>query len=306
MLSLCLSISASAITEDEVEMSLQQVSKDIYLVQGQAGTATENKGFISNAVFIITKDSVVVFDTLGTPALAKQMLALIRTKTNKKITTVIMSHYHADHVYGLQVYKALGAKVIAPAGAMDYLNSDTAESLLASRRISLYPYVNEDTHLVPPDQLVSKAFDLKIGGKTFQINPVGAAHSDGDLTVLIKPDNVFLSGDLIFTGRVPFVGSSSTAHWIEILKSIDTKNLKALIPGHGSMAKNPADTLTLTLNYVTLLHDKFSQAIEDLQSFDEAYDEIDWSEYKDLPAFDKANRGNAYRVYLSLESESLD
>ncbi len=299
-------MSAFAISEDEVEMHLQQVTKDIYLVQGQAGAATENNGFISNAIFIITDEGVVLFDTLGTPVLAKQMLKLIRTKTDKKISTVIMSHYHADHLYGLQVFKQLGAKVIAPKGAMDYLNSESAKNLLESRRITLYPYVDDDTQLVYPDLLLDKAYTLNMGNKTLEIIPVGSAHSEGDITVLVKPDNVFLVGDLIFTGRIPFVGSSNTAHWIDILKGIDTDNLNALIPGHGSLDSNPADTINLTLNYVTFLREQFSVAIDDLQSFDEAYDEIDWQEYKNLPAFEEANRGNAYRVYLSLEQESLN
>ena len=297
--------SAFAISEDEVEMSLQKVSEDIYLIQGQAGVATDNKGFISNAVFIITDDGVVVFDALGTPMLAEQMLRLIRTKTKQPIKTVIMSHYHADHLYGLQVFKELGAKVITAKGAMDYLNSPKAESLLESRRISLYPYVDDDTKIVMPDQLLSKKLIYKQGNKTFEIIPVGAAHSEGDITVLVKPDHVFLAGDLIFTGRVPFVGSSSTAHWVEVLKAMDTKNLKALVPGHGSLDKNPADTIQMTLNYITLLREKFTIAIEDLETFDDAYDEIDWSDYKNLPAFEAANRMNAYRVFLDLESESL-
>lgn len=305
VITLLISSSAYSATEDEVEMELQAITKDIYFVQGEAGAATENKGFISNAVFIITREGVVLFDSLGTPALAKQMLKLIRTKTDKPIKTVIMSHYHADHLYGLQVFKNLGAEVIAPKGAMEYFEAQSSQELLEARRNLLYPYVDEDTHLVPPDRLVDKNDQFELGGKTFELNAVGAAHSDGDMTVLIKPDNVFLAGDLIFTGRVPYVGRSGTAHWVELLKSIDTKNLAALIPGHGSPAENPADTINLTLNYVSLLREKFSAAIDDLQEFDEAYKAIDWSEYKDLPAFDAANRGNAYRVFLSLEAELL-
>ena len=39
--------------------------------------------------------------------------------------------------------------------------------------------------------------------------------------------------------------------------------------------------------------------------FDEAYEEIDWSDFEQLPAFEEANRRNAYQVYLSLEAEML-
>jgi hypothetical protein len=39
--------------------------------------------------------------------------------------------------------------------------------------------------------------------------------------------------------------------------------------------------------------------------FDEAYAATDWSEFEQLPAFEEANRRNAYQVYLSMEAELL-
>jgi len=51
------------------------------------------------------------------------------------------------------------------------------------------------------------------------------------------------------------------------------------------------------------MREKMAAAVEDLTEFDEAYKAIDWSRYKDLPAFNEANRKNAFQVYLSLEAE---
>jgi len=45
--------------------------------------------------------------------------------------------------------------------------------------------------------------------------------------------------------------------------------------------------------------------VEEFVPFNEAYAEVDWSEFADLPAFAEANRRNAYQVYLSLEAELL-
>ena len=112
----------------DVDMTPINVSEHVWYVKGKAGTATENEGFVSNAGFIITGDGVVIFDGLGTPALASMMLKEIRKLTQEPIRKVVVSHYHADHVYGLQVFKKEGAEILAPAGAIDYLNSDSAES----------------------------------------------------------------------------------------------------------------------------------------------------------------------------------
>ena len=64
-----------------VTMELKRVSEHVYFVQGAAGVATDNAGFISNAGAVITGEGVVVFDALGTPSLAKRLLEEIRRKT---------------------------------------------------------------------------------------------------------------------------------------------------------------------------------------------------------------------------------
>ncbi|MCF7976699.1 MAG: hypothetical protein K9L82_01530, partial [Chromatiaceae bacterium] len=47
----------------DIEMSLKRVSEHVYYVQGMAGIATDNKGFISNAAAIVTDDGVILVDT---------------------------------------------------------------------------------------------------------------------------------------------------------------------------------------------------------------------------------------------------
>ena len=84
-----------------VDMELKRVSEHVWFVEGVPGTATENQGFISNAGVIVTGAGVVLFDALGTPSLADRLLQKIRAITNEPVVRVIVSHYHADHIYGL-------------------------------------------------------------------------------------------------------------------------------------------------------------------------------------------------------------
>ncbi len=287
----------------DVEMELKQVSEHVYYVQGQAGVATANKGFISNAGFIVTDDGVVVFDTLGTPSLANLFLTKIRSVTDKPIVKVIVSHYHADHIYGLQVFKEQGAQIIAPKGAMVYLGSDKAEGLLEDRRFSLEPWVNESTHLIIPDIVIDKPTSFKLGNIIFTLDVLGTAHSDGDLTLLVEPEQVFFSGDIIFEGRVPYLGDSNTKKWLATLVSMETGKINALIPGHGPAAKNPNKAISATRRYLAKIRKVMFDAVKNLDDFAETYDKTDWSEFKDLPAFKEANRRNAYQVYLSMEEE---
>lgn len=291
--------------KSKVAMTLKQVSEHVYYVQGAAGVATDNEGFISNAAAIVTNDGLVIVDALGSPSLAEKFLGLLREVSDKPVAKIILTHYHADHIYGIQVFKDLGAEVIAPAGFHEYLDSPVAQERLEERRVSLSPWVNENTRLVPPDRVVASDEDFQFGGLDFGIAFLGSAHSDGDLAVLVKNDGVLISGDIIFEGRVPFTGKADTGHWLAVLQNLNTVDLKALIPGHGAAATNPNSAVALTLRYLSYVREVMAHAVDEMAPFSEAYDAADWSEFEDLPAFEAAHRGNAYGVYLSLEAEQF-
>ena len=296
---------SSASEPATVDMQLKQVSEHVWFVEGVPGIATDNQGFISNAGVIVTGAGVVIFDALGTPALSELLLEKIRTMTDEPVVRVIVSHYHADHIYGLQVFEDLDAEILAPTGAEKYLASEHAMERLEDRRFTLDPWVNEDTRLVYPDRYLGEGTTFSLGDVDFIVTVVGKAHSDGDLTLYVMPDRVLFSGDIIFEGRVPFLGDASTRNWVKVLERMEKEQLVALIPGHGGVAEDPNEAIGLTRRYLTYLRDHMAAAVDEFVPFDEAYAEIDWSDFDHLPAFEETNRRNAYQVYLSMESEML-
>ena len=50
-------------------------------------------------------EGVVVFDALGTPSLGWDLLQQIAKITDQPVRYIVVSHYHADHIYGLQAFK---------------------------------------------------------------------------------------------------------------------------------------------------------------------------------------------------------
>ena len=82
----------------DVNMELVKVGDHSWYVQGKAGIATDNAGFISNAGVIVTDEGVVIFDALGSPSLANKLVGKIKEITDKPIVKVVVSHYHADHI----------------------------------------------------------------------------------------------------------------------------------------------------------------------------------------------------------------
>ena len=135
------------------ELSPRQVSDSAWLVEGlSAQGSPQNQNFISNAGFVVTPAGVVVIDALGSPILATRLLAEIKKITTLPVTHVILTHYHADHIYGLQVFKALGAHIIAHRAAREYLTSETARLRLEVSRQELAPWIDAQTHLVEADE----------------------------------------------------------------------------------------------------------------------------------------------------------
>lgn len=286
-----------------VDMKLIQVGRHTYYVEGTPGSATEHEGFISNAGVVITDDSVLVFDALGTPSLGYLLMRKIQALTDKPIRRVITSHYHADHIYGLQVFKPLGVQIWAPQGAKNYIHSDAAKNRLNERRESLFPWVDENTRIIEPDVYITEKQTFNMGGIDFTLIPLGSTHSQGDLMLRVDNDGVLFSGDLIFQGRIPFV-AGDTFVWLKQLELLDTTDIKTIVPGHGSAYRDPSKAVSFTMEYLQYLHKQMGAAVDELIPFAEAYDNTDWSRYRDLPAF-IANRPNAYHIYLSLEQKSL-
>ena len=245
LLLMALAGGAAASGDDEapatVDMTVRQVSEHVYYVEGESGPATgSNQGFVANAGFIVTGAGVVVFDALGSPALARLLLEKIHGITDEPVVRVVVSHYHADHIYGLQVFAGLDAEILAPDGADEYLDSDQAAQRLEERRNTLAPWVNENTHLISPDQYLGEGTRFRLGDVEFIITLLGAAHSDGDLAMYVGPDRVLFSGDVVFNELVPFLGDADTRHWLKVLERMDREKLTALVPGHGPMVQRSA------------------------------------------------------------------
>jgi glyoxylase-like metal-dependent hydrolase (beta-lactamase superfamily II) len=282
-----------------------EVSPGIWMVQGASALGSPaNRNFISNAAFVVTPAGVVVVDALGSPALAEELIAAIGRITPLPIRHLVVTHYHADHIYGLQAFKAAGATVTAHRDGQAYLRSDTAALRLQAGRVELAPWIDEHTQLVAADRWIDAPTVLTLGGVEFVLQPAGPAHTPEDLVVVLPAQGVLIAGDLVFRGRIPFVGQADSGRWIEALNRLLTYHARVIVPGHGPASASAESDLTLTRDYLQHLRLSMGEAARNLEPFEEAYAKADWSRFEHLPLFKAANRINAYNTYLLMEQSA--
>lgn len=85
--------------------------------------------------------------------------------------------------------------------ALEYRNAETEQLRLNASRTDLAPWVDGLATLEP-------------AGTRFVIEPVGPSHTPDDLAIYLPEERVPFAGDLIFNGRLPFVGKAhSRTDW---------------------------------------------------------------------------------------------
>ena len=292
-------------TAQPASIQAVQLAQGVWFVQGNSALgSTGNRNFISNAGFFVTDEGVVVVDALGSPALAQELLREIHRVTPQALRYVVVTHYHADHIYGLQTHAQAGAKVIGHASAREYLNSDTAQRRLEASRIDLAPWIDANTRLVPADQwLDTQETRFRLGSMDFVVDHVGPAHTPEDVVVFVPQLGVLFAGDLFFQGRIPFVGQADSRLWIQALNRLMKYQPKIVIPGHGPASTNPMVDITMTRDYLLYLRKTMGEAAKNMEPFEEVYAKTDWSRFESIPLFRVANRMNAYNTYLLMEQQ---
>ena len=283
-----------------------KVTSNVYYVQGGPGVASAaNEGFNSNAGFVVTSDGVVVIDALGTPALGEALIRAIRTVTDRPIKRLILTHYHADHYYGAAAFRRAGIEIWAHKSAQPYLESGEPERRRAQRAQALFPWVDETMPIVRADHWFDDVARFSMGGTAFEVIHVGPAHAIDDSIVVVPAEGVVFSGDILFAGRIPFVGDADSRQWLARIEQLLALKARYIVTGHGPMSTDPARDLALTRDYLVYLRAAMGRAVEDFIPFEEAYAKTDWSRFASVPVFEPANRVNAYGTYLLMERELL-
>ena len=101
-----------------------------------------------NSGVIIGDKFIMVSDATATPVMAQDLIARIRTVSNKPIKYVLLTHYHAVRVLGASAYVAEGAtEVIASQGTYDLIVERGAQDMQSE--MERFPRLFRNSESVP-------------------------------------------------------------------------------------------------------------------------------------------------------------
>ena len=191
-----------------------------------------------NTGIIIGDDCVMVIDTQATPIMAQDVIAHIRTVTDKPIKYVVLSHYHAVRVLGASAYQP--EQIIASHDTYELI-VERGEQDKASE-IGRFPRLFQNVESVPPGMTwptmtFKGEMTLWLGKLEVKLMQVGRGHTKGDTIVWIPSQRVLFSGDLVEFDATPYAGDAYFEDWPATLDALAAMQPSSLVPGRGAALK---------------------------------------------------------------------
>ena len=229
-----------------------------------------------NTGVIIGDDCVMVIDAQATPVMAREVIAKIRTVTDKPIRHVVLTHYHAVRVLGASGYGA--SNIIASKDTYDLIIERGEQDYKSEfeRFPRLFQAVDSIPGLTWPTIVFSNEITLWLGRTEVRLLQLGRGHTKGDTVAWMPKEGVLFSGDLVEYGATPYTGDAYLTEWPATLDRIAALNPRALVPGRGNALTTPAevaDALAGTRAFVTKMFNSVKDARAAGKSLQQTYDE---------------------------------
>jgi cyclase len=227
-------------------MLRERVSDDIYVfTSGLYAQVT--------AGVIRTREGVVVVDTLPFPRESRQLVAFAQRLHPRGVRYVILTHSHADHVYGSYLFT--GAELIAHQRCREMIQR-YGEAALAEAKAQTAELA--EVRLRLPTLLFEGELTLRLGGKTLHLAQ-SPGHSPDVITVHVKEEKVLFASDTVMP--VPYLVGGNLAEMRHSLRALRNLPLENIVQGHGPVLLRGeiAETLDSSILYL----DKIEQLVQE-------------------------------------------
>jgi glyoxylase-like metal-dependent hydrolase (beta-lactamase superfamily II) len=249
------------------DIAPRQLSAHVWMIFSPDGfPSPENRGMMSNVIFVITSVGVVVLDSGASLQIGEMAIRMIRKLSNKPVVAVFNSHYHGDHWLGNHAFvKSYGDKlpIYALQGTIDKLQGTEANLW----RGLMERWTNQSTlgtELVLPNTAVRHSQVFTFGDVSLRLHHHGTAHTPADLCVEVVQDKVTSVGDIAMANRIANMEEGSYPGTFKYYQALsDAAGEQLWVPGHGEPAK---DLLKTYGEFMAGIWEPCLQAVKDGQS----------------------------------------
>jgi len=252
----------------------------------------------SNSVVLVTGEGVLVIDTRQHPRDGQDLIARIRTVTDKPIKWVINSHFHGDHHFGNSAFKALGATIVAHKDTARIMQKVQPKEL--ARRSNFFKsrgYDASEVKLVLPDAIFDSEVTIRLGGREVRLAYLGPGQNEGDTFVFFPHERLVFTTGMFGPRSMPNMAfTPSVENWIKLLNQLAAMDVDKILPAHGDVATT-ADVRELA----AMLTDEYQtvkDAIAKGMTVDEAVNTLTLAQYKDWRNY--ARRAGEIRALYEL------
>jgi cyclase len=265
-----------------------------------AAVASEKGCAICNAGIIDIGDRTILFDTFLTPEAARDLLKVAEQLTSNKITHVVNSHWHNDHIRGNQVFRS-NVDIISTVKTREAIARNEPEIIKSEKKTILKEIVDAQSKLnaekdpkrrrelaamISYMQGVSKSHrelktrlpnitfehKLTIHGttRTVELLPL-AGHTASDVVLYLSEEKIAFMGDLLFINIHPYLASGSPKQWKQSLTEVEALRVQIAVPGHGPVGQST--NLSVMLQYIQSLESIVTNMIKSGRSMEQASSE---------------------------------
>lgn len=256
-----------------------------------------------NSGVIIGDESVMVVEAQATPRLAQKVIDCIRGVTDKPISHVVLTHYHAVRVLGASAF-----------GASQVIMSEAARNMVAERgqedwdsEFQRFPRLFQGHESIPgltwPTTTFNGKMTVWLGKRRVDIRQLGRAHTAGDAVVHVPDQNVMFTGDIVEAHSACYCGDGHFAEWGATLEAIRAYHLDAIAPGRGEAVVGRAavnGALDRTKDFVESTYRPVARIVARGGSLKEAWDAVRAEcdpKFKDYAIYEHCLPFNVARAY---------
>ena len=247
--------------------------------------------FWTNSVMIEGAHEVMLVDAQLTKTGAERVLQEIK-ETKKPLSIIYITHEHADHFLGLEVFKEAypRVRIIANSAVVDRINKVYQDKIDKWKTIL---GTGATSHVVAIEKL--DASFIKFENSKIEVLKNIQGDTDENTMLWISGQRILIAGDVVFNNMHVYTAetdSKARGKWLNSINRIRELKPSVVIPGH-SKAGAPLDAssaVDFTENYLLVFDEELTKAKDSdslISAMKERFPSVDF-----LLALDRGAKAN--------------